>query len=391
MVIQITPRGRDKFNDLATLKITYAKDSIETPNRIVNRHDLNAKDNIGADISLTDASKTFIVQENIDPIELKKILTQNGFMDEIIKKLRPYAERVETSKSLVLLYPHLTAEARKQLTTDQSHEFVRFFADIALILNLESVVLPAFGDLQAQLRLVTKRNLQMIPVLDLKQRDTELLFKQYTFARQTGHRDIPIIAFKYASYPKANKGYNLVMDDLDKLHEAKQATMIVNSPRVIPFNPKSISAPHYVPFFMADLVAETYRVASWSPPKEDEIDKDKPKTVRIFCRDGLVAPETNTESFAENFNLNEEKKVFSTDPKLQELFERMATNTLDEHDWKYRRPSNLSRVHENIRTREEFKKLQKSIEDRSARDYLSEKTEMDAVITKELKSRKSDS
>jgi len=67
MVISVTPNERDKFNDLSTLKIKHAKGILETPNRLVNRYDLNAKDQIGADIPLTRTSKSFIVQENINP------------------------------------------------------------------------------------------------------------------------------------------------------------------------------------------------------------------------------------------------------------------------------------------------------------------------------------
>lgn len=52
MVISIEPRNRSEFNDLATLSILHSKGKVETPNRLVNRHDLNAKNAIGADIPL---------------------------------------------------------------------------------------------------------------------------------------------------------------------------------------------------------------------------------------------------------------------------------------------------------------------------------------------------
>jgi len=52
MVISITPHARDNFNDLSTLTIKHANGKIDTPNRLVNRYDLNAKNEIGADIPL---------------------------------------------------------------------------------------------------------------------------------------------------------------------------------------------------------------------------------------------------------------------------------------------------------------------------------------------------
>ena len=77
MVISVTPNERDEFNDLSTLKIRHAKGIIETPNRLVNRYDLNAKDQIGADIPLTRTAKSFIVQVNINPEKLNFVLPKN--------------------------------------------------------------------------------------------------------------------------------------------------------------------------------------------------------------------------------------------------------------------------------------------------------------------------
>jgi len=100
MVISVTPNERDEFNNLSTLKIRHAKGIIETPNRLVNRYDLNAKDQIGADIPLTRTSKSFIVQENINPEKLNFVLTKNGYLGEVLGKIRPILSRID-SESLV--------------------------------------------------------------------------------------------------------------------------------------------------------------------------------------------------------------------------------------------------------------------------------------------------
>lgn len=48
------------------------------------------------------------------------------------------------------------------------------------------------------------------------------------------------------------------------------------------------------------------------------------------------------------------------------MLEKIATNTLSNEDWKENRPKYLSRVHENVRTRNEFQNLYKNIESNSA-------------------------
>mgnify|MGYP004004978739 FL=1 len=63
MVISIRPGDRDSFNDLSKLKIYHKKGIISTPNRTVMKYDLNAKNELGADIPLTRASKCFTLQE----------------------------------------------------------------------------------------------------------------------------------------------------------------------------------------------------------------------------------------------------------------------------------------------------------------------------------------
>jgi hypothetical protein len=99
MVISVHPRSRANFNDLATLKINHSKGSAETPNRVVNRHDLNAKDEIGADIPLTRTSKSFIIQEIINPEKLEYILTKNGYLGQMFSKLNRLTNRVDNSRA----------------------------------------------------------------------------------------------------------------------------------------------------------------------------------------------------------------------------------------------------------------------------------------------------
>jgi hypothetical protein len=169
MVISVHTKSRASFNDLATLKVNHVKGSVETPNRIINRHDLNAKDEIGADIPLTRTSKSFIIQEIIDRRKLEHILTTNGYLAQMDSKLSRLTHRVDNSKALVLLYPSLTSEAVQILnSSSMAFDFIRFVCELGREMSLEAVLLPIFNDLFEILADTKKRNLQLIPVLNFK-------------------------------------------------------------------------------------------------------------------------------------------------------------------------------------------------------------------------------
>ncbi len=381
MVITIHPRGRSKYNDLATLKIQHAKGIFETPNRVVNRHDLNAKDEIGADIPLTRTSKSFIVEEIIDQEKLNRIVNENGYLDTMVTKTNALAHRVDTSNSLVFLYPSLTNEAYEILNSSfrQYRDFLKFFCDVASYMNLETLLIPLIGNLEDTLKMVQSRQLQLIPVLGLKT-ETKILTNQFLKCRTTGSNDIPLIAFRFAPYTKANKGYDLVMDNLDRLHEDGQATMLVNVPRNLDSGSLNVSAPHYGSFIMADIVAEKYHGKGFNPTKR--------RSVRLFCRKDLVTPVIQPSHLTNRkLDLESEKQVFSNDKKLQELLERIVENKTDEKDWSNNRPVYLSRVHENVRTRDEFSVFQKNIDNNTTNDYLNEKKDMNNVVKNHLKNR----
>ena len=49
----------------------------------------------------------------------------------------------------------------------------------------------------------------------------------------------------------------------------------------------------------------------------------------------------------------------------------------------------LSRVHENLQTRSEFSQLQKEINSSQAKEYLSEKSDMNLIVTQHMRLRNS--
>jgi len=377
MVISITPHSRDNFNDLSTLTIKHNNGIIDTPNRLVNRYDLNAKDQIGADIPLTRASKSFMIQESINPEKLNDVLTKNGYLGELLTKIKPITNRVETSDSLKFLYPSLTAESFSQLDTEKKKfDYVRFFCNLAKQLNLESITLPVIDNVAKMNMRVTNFGLQFIPTLDLKI-DTQIFEKQLDECRQIGSHEIPIISLKFAQYPKANKTYDLIMDNFDHIHEDAQAIMMVDAPRALYSSEElNVSALHYGSFITADLIVESYTGGGGVNIN---------KKVRLFCKNDLITqvlqPKDN------KFDVEQEKQVFPNDKKLQELLEKIAKNSLTEQDWKNNRPKYLSRAHENVRTRTEFKNLHKNIESNSTKDYLKEKRDMNSIVIKHLEPR----
>ena len=377
MVISIVPHSRDNFNDLSTLTIKHDNGTIETPNRLVNRYDLNAKNEIGADIPLTRISKSFMIQENLNPDKLNDVLTKNGYLGELLDKFRPIQSRID-SDSLTLLYPSLTSESITKLDTSKKRtDFIRFFCNMANQLGLESLVLPTIDNIIEMNTQVTKQGLQLIPVLNLKE-DTLIFEKQVNACQSIGSRDIPLIALKFAQYPSANKTYDHIMDNFEDIHDKyKQGIMTVDVPRALYSDANyNVSAPHYGSFFTADLVAEGYTGGGGGITK---------KSVRLFCKNDLVTPVIEPRD--NKFDAVQEKQVFSNDKKLEELFEKMATHNLKDEDWKNNRPKYLSRVHENVRTRSEFKNLHDNIESNSVKEYLSEKHDMNTVVRKHLEPR----
>jgi hypothetical protein len=307
------------------------------------------------------------------------------YLGQMFSKLNRLAYRVENSKALVLLYPSLTSEALQILTKARTFDFIRFACELGREMSLEAVLLPVINNLDEMLDGTKKRNLQLIPVLDLKS-EMERFTKQFNQCRSAGSRDIPIIAFKFSSYKNANKAYDLVMDDLDALHEDNQASMMVDIPRFLQSSDcLNVSAPHYSSFFMSDIVAEKY-TGQIGMSKSDKEKIGNKRSVRIFCRNDLAISLTGA-SFLNNnkFDIGTEIHAFNEDKRLYDLFKRLVENTTYDNDWVQNRPTYLSRVHENLRTKEEFETFQKHIDSNSANDYLSIKKDMNTVVSNHLK------
>ena len=380
MVITISPGSRDsKFNDLATLKIKHKNGTVDTPNRLVNKHDHSAKDAIGANIPLTRTSKSFIIQENIDPDILNNIFTKNGYLNQILTKTKTWADKIGNKNALVFLYPNLTKDAKNELDTPEKRKkFSRFFSNLATEMNIESIMLPVINTFDEIKSSVNLKDLQIIPIIEL-QDPTEEFTKKFNDCKSEESEDVPILGFKFAPYPKANIAYDMIMDEFDKIHEKSKAVMIVNSERYLRANTsRNVSGPHYGSFIVGDLIAERFITVRGSSDR---------KSVRFFCKNDLVNLPNTGEEIKSKFDVKSEKKVFQNDPKLQDLLTKLMENSTNSEDWKQNRPFYLSRVHENVRTRDEFDNLKKNIDSRTSTEYLEEKKDMNMVIKDHLKER----
>ena len=376
MVISINPHERDSFNNLSRLTIKHKHGNIDTPNRFVTRNDLNAKNKIGADITLTQSSQSFIIQESVNPKILKKILSVNGYLDTILKKFKPIKKQIMSSNPLIFLYPSITAELFKEgLSSKNKLSLMKFFCEIANELELESIVFPVIDDINAMYTLVNKFNLQLIPVLNLNE-DLNVFSKVWNSCKKL-EGDMPIIGLKFTPYPKANLVYDLIMKEFEYIHEKNQSLMVLNSTRNLRKESESpVSCLHYSSMFSADMVSEQYYAGGGGP-------SNTMPNVRLFCKTNLAVPVVS--KLEDRFDVDAEKKLFPKDRKLQELLERMASNKLRKDDWKGYRPQYLSRVHENVQTRLEFDDFRKNIKSNSAKDYLEGKPDMNVIIREHLK------
>jgi hypothetical protein len=256
---------------------------------------------------------------------------------------------------------------------------VKFFCDLATEMKLESIALPICHDIEKVISLVSERNIQIIPILDLRE-PTNIFSERLLHCISAASSIVPIIGFKFSTYRSANKGYNLVMDKLDSLHEKNKATLMVDAPRFIKsLEYSSVSSLHYSPFYISDIVAERYLGSSGRKLQ------DKKRAFRLFSQADLTVPIIELNNNYGNLDIEKEKGIFESDKKLQELLVRTFKGDNNDSDLLRHRPAYISRIHENIRTRQEFGEFQKSIDSNTTRDYLYEKKSMKEVITTELK------
>jgi hypothetical protein len=373
MVISIEPIDRSDFREFSRLKIKYERGSLETPNRFVTMVDLNAKDGIGANIPLTRLRKLFLLEEKINFTTLLSIKETNGYLSTFVNRVSKKTNYTSTSGSMKVFYPSLTDDLRHSLKsgTMSYFECFNFLVSATNVLNFDYLLLDEIFVTSETKQLLSSIRTQYSPVVDI--REKRQVHKKLNLALSIPPIESPFLAIRFASYLSANKAYDYLNLRLDKIHESKRAVLSVGSPRPLSYEESlDISAPHYGPMIVSDLIAE--RSYNHPGPKND---------IRLFNPNDLSLPKIS-EMSAQERNANSGFK-FNNDIKLNELFERLRNNDLLPAGLDNRRGKYLSRVHENVVSNTEFGFMRGSIKSNEIREYIMSKRLMTKVLKKHIK------
>lgn len=374
MGINIRPEERDETN-LTRLTIDYKASKVETPNRFVNRNDINAKNRIGANIPLTRMRNIFVYEESINKNVVENIINKNGYLAEFRNKIDKFFSRIEDNRCLKAVFPKLPDDIRKEIKNNPdskiSIEIKNFLLDLSQELKSELYIFNSeildnnFTDF------LNRNDITYAPVFKIKEdKNIKRDFGKWRSANSL----VPFIGFTYSSYAKASLSYKYIISQLDKVHEANKGIIMVDIPRTPNLEPyKDISGPHYSSFLISDISTEIYLSGHGSSNKNN---------ARIFEKDSLTVP-----IIGKNYNTNQhrgEDSMFNPDNSLKDLFWRTLKGQNTNIDMDKNRPGYLSRVHESYMTTLEYEEMRKSLINKDLKDYRNSKIE----LTNLLKSQK---
>lgn len=371
MGIVIRPEERDHRN-ISRLTLTYSRGRLETPNRMVTKNDLNAKNGLGADVPLTSLRNLFICEEKINSDVLNNILNRNGYLAEFILKLEKSLGRIDNTGAMKAIFPKVTGSLMPSLLTD--HNIKRRVVNF--ILQLMSEEAADFYLLQMELldqhtfSYLNSLEVQYAPVLDIHSYDSVSSVLPYLVSLSTSN--VPMIGLTYASYKNANLSYDFLMSSLESVHEANKAIITVGVPRVLGKNEydRDVSAPHYSSFLVSDIVAEEYH--------SHFAGGNGPDGIKIFEKKDLaIPPVTQGHNLAEHSG---EDTAFSSDQNLKDLFWRTLGASNTEEDIRRNRPGYISRIHETLETTKEYENMKRSIINHELLEYRRSKTRMNDLL-----------
>ncbi|MGC8981812.1 MAG: hypothetical protein ACP5IB_08075 [Thermoplasmata archaeon] len=370
MVIEISPKERDESSDLTRLNVRYDRGSFDTPMRIVTRNDLNAKDNLGINIPLTRDRPVFIYEEYINEEIVNNILTKNGYLSQMLNRIREFLDRTETSGALKLFYPKLTNKLLNDISTEKLNSVRNFIKDLSDNINIDALIMN-FSILDNNL--IENMDKPIIPVLKIDGNEG------YTIVRnnldqliEISSQNIPFVGISYASYPRANLSYNYIRARLDKIHENNKGIITLDAPRrTLNQIDNEISSLHYSSFIVSDLVSERFYPSGGG----------KKTALRIFDRKNLALP--NLDNSISEASEDDIISYFSNDPRIQELYERFKSNQLSERDIAKNRGQYMSRIHENLASSKEYRIMVEEIKSQNLREYRISKKRLNNLLIKE--------
>lgn len=381
MGVDVIPKDRDNSTDITHLTVKYKKGTFETPNRFVNRNDLNAKSDIGADIPLTRVRKCFVHEVAINPEVIENIQKRNGYLGEFKEEINKYIVRVQNTGTLKAVFPRITSDATTILKSSDEAQ--------SKVVNFLFQLMSEFGDsvdlfmyqvekfTPQQVNYLNTQNSPYVPIIDIHHdKVIKTLVPQYM---QQSPSMVPFIGFTYASFTSANLSFDYLMTNMDKIHESNKGIITVGAPRTMGKDEldQDVSAPHYSSFLISDIVSEKYETGF---RKKQPAVNNQPSNAppRIFEKGDLtvpVIPSGHSEKEHEG-----EDELFLNDTGLLDLFWRTVKGENTELDIKKKRVHPMSRVHESIITNLEFENMRKSILSQELTTYRKNKFRLNKLL-----------
>ena len=221
MVITVVPKERDEHTDISHLEIKFDRGKVESPSRFITKVDMNAKDNIGADIPLSRTRKLFMCEEFINPEKVYNILNRNGYLATFVTKFQSFLQRVESPESLRLVYPKFTKNGLETLENldDSSKNKVWHFIFEALVeLSQGKTAIDGFFLQYEYLtdlgkRYVLDQNLPFVPVIDIHG-DIKVVKGQINKYMNISSSQVPFIGLTYSTKTRSNLAYNYAISIL---------------------------------------------------------------------------------------------------------------------------------------------------------------------------------
>jgi len=389
MGLDVIPHERD-VNNISRLEIKYGRGAFETPNRFVNKHDLNSKSGLGVNVTLTKMRNLFINEYRINLETLQSIQNTNDYLANVIARLEDEFNRVDNSNALKALYFSPNKNVIKKITGGSNirKNVTDFIIDIIENLSTEidlylfrvellsHITLNHFGSdrMTGLLDFLRQNDLIFSPVIPIK---NDLAVTNYTESYMKESSLVPFLSYTYSSYPYARNSYRFIMNRLDKIHEKNKAIITLDAPRVASWG-ADVSRIHYSNFVISDITAESFRIVF------DEKGKGNTPAMRfrLFDKDNLSLPELN--------NIKKRPEEYWSDVsseinenKIEQLFFRIINRSPNAEDIKNNRPVYMSRIYENIVSTKEYSKMRDSIRTSDLIGYRKSKKEMNSLLEKE--------
>ncbi|BAB59872.1 TVG0736554 [Thermoplasma volcanium GSS1] len=374
MGINIRPEERSE-NNLTRLNIKYDKGNVETPNRFVNRYDINAKSHLGAHIPLTRIRNLFIYEEPISNKELNSILNTNDYLATLKNKIEDYFIRIENKNCLKAVYIKLTGNVKdyvfKNRDSETSAKIKKFIFDLSSELNTDFYIFQSELLNDNSIKFLNN-NIVFSPLFYIKDHKTIQNSLPNWITQESTL--VPFISFTYSSYLNANISYQYIIKYLDKIHESDKGIISTDIPRIFsnlasPYG--HVSAPHYSSFIISDITAEIYNGGHGNFKKV-------PNT-RIFEKTNLALPKISNKSNNAEIHKNEDS-IFGNDENLKSLFWRTLQNQNVDMDIKNNRPAYISRIHESVMTSSEYDNMRNSIKQHDLMNYRKSKMELNKLL-----------